>query len=105
MISGIPNVSGAQSNSAAVQFNPSPNIQVKASALTGEVLDVQSVHPSSLDSLRETATQQSGVRSDMIEKGSAFLADPNYPPLDVVNGISSLIINDFFLKKPGAPAE
>ena len=105
MISGIPNLAGLQANTAAVQVNPSPNVQIKASALTGEVLDVQNVHPNVVDSLRETASQQSGVRPDMIEKGSAFLADPNYPPLGVVNGISSLIINDFFLKKLGSSAE
>ena len=101
MISGIPNLSGMQANSAAVQFNPSPNVQAKASALTGEILEVKSVQPTSaLDSLRATATQQAGaVRSDMIDKGSAFLADPSYPPLDAVTGVASIFIDDFFLNK------
>ena len=105
MISGIPNLAGLQANSSAVQYNPSPNLQIKASALTGEVLDVQNVHPNVVDSLRQTASQQSDIRPEMVEKGSAFLADPNYPPLGAVNGVSSLIINDFFLKKSGPATE
>ena len=99
MISGIPNLPGLQANASAVQFNPSPNVQVKASALTGEILDVQNVHSGTVDSLRSAASQQDAPRAEMIKKGSAFLADPSYPPLDVVNGVSSLIIDDFFLKK------
>ncbi|MEI6034855.1 MAG: hypothetical protein WCS65_11325 [Verrucomicrobiae bacterium] len=100
MITGIPNLSGTQANVAVVQYNPSPNVQAKASALTGEIVEVKSVgQPGIVASLREAASQQEQIRPDMLDKGSAFLADPNYPPLDSMNGIASIFIDDFFLKK------
>jgi hypothetical protein len=49
--------------------------------------------------LRETISQQMGARPEMIAKGSAFLADTSYPPLDTLNGIASIFIDDFFLNK------
>ncbi len=106
MITGIPNLSGTQANSAIVQYNPSPNVQAKASALTGEVLETHSVQAPKTDSLRETAiAEQKAVRPDMLEKGSAFLSDPNYPPLDAVNGVASIFIDDFFLNIKASGAE
>jgi len=99
MITGIPNLSTTQANPAVVQYNPSPNVQAKASALTGEVLEVRSVQPGVVNSLRETISQQMGARPEMIAKGSAFLADTNYPPMDTLNGIASIFIDDFFLNK------
>lgn len=96
---GIPNLSGTQAQQGVVQYNPAPNVQVKASALTGEVFEERSVQSGIVASLREAASAQSGVRPEMIEKGSAFLADPHYPPLDSVNAIASIFIDDFFLFK------
>jgi len=84
-----------------VQYSSASNVQAKASALTGEVLEVRTTtaQPGIVASLRDTAAEQPAVRLDMVKKGSAFLADPNYPPLDSVNAVSSIFIDDFFLKK------
>ena len=53
----------------------------------------------SLAALREAALQPQPSREEMILKGSAFLLDPNYPPMNKVNAVSSILFNDFFSSK------
>lgn len=93
---GIPNQPGAQAHQGIAPLKTAPNIQRHASM--GDVSETQSVLPGALTALRKVAAEETGIRPEMIEKGSAFLADPNYPPLDSINGIASIFIDDFFLK-------
>jgi len=92
---GIPNLFGPQAQQGVVR-SAAANTQAKAPAPAGESLEVQT---GLVAALRETALQETQVRPDMVEKGSAFLSDPNYPPLDKLNCIGSIFVDDFFLKK------
>jgi hypothetical protein len=100
---GRPNHSGVPANQGVVQNNPAASVQAKASAPTGEALEVRAAQPGIVASLREAASRLEAVRPEMVRKGSAFLADPHYPPLNSINSIASIIIDDFFLnkKEPG----
>lgn len=96
---GIPNLSGTPTHQGVVPYKQAANVPAKASALTGDILEVRRVQPAIVASLREAASEQGSVRPEMVKKGSAFLADPHYPPLDSVNAIASIFIDDFFLNK------
>lgn len=37
------------------------------------------------------------LRPEVLKKGSAYLKDPNWPPLNVVNGLATMFIHDFYL--------
>lgn len=98
MIAGTPNLAVANAGQPMIQFNPSPNVQAKASALTGEVLEVNQVQPVKTEALRDVAmAMQTTTRPEMVDKGSTFLSDPKWPPMDALNGIATLVIDDFFL--------
>ncbi len=100
---GIPNLSAALANQGAVPNTPAASVQAKASAPIGEALEARAAQSGIVASLREAASGDAAVRPEMVRKGSAFLADPHYPPLDSVNAIATIIIDDFFLnkKEPG----
>ena len=100
---GIPNLSVTLASQGAVQNAPAASVQAKTPAPTGETLEVLAAQSGIVASLRQAAAGEEAVRPEMVKKGSAFLADPHYPPLDSVNSIATLIIDDFFLnkKEPG----
>ncbi|MCX7712537.1 MAG: hypothetical protein N2035_02555 [Chthoniobacterales bacterium] len=37
------------------------------------------------------------LRPEVLKKGSAYLKDPNWPPLNVVNCLATMFIHDFYL--------
>ncbi|GEM_PF-3508092 len=98
---------GSHNSQPVVQYNPSPNVQAKASALTGEVLESKQVQPQGAgkseevrekDSLREAAVAVHYVlRPEKLDEGSKFLSNPDWPPLDALNGVASIFIDEFFL--------
>lgn len=96
---GIPNRSKTLPIDGVAQNNPAANVRPKTPVPTDESLEVSATQSGIVASLRETAAGQAAVRPEMVRKGSALLADPNYPPLDRVNSIANLIIDDFILNK------
>lgn len=110
---------GSHNSQPVVQYNPSPNVQAKASALTGEVLESKQVQPQGggiqpqgggkseevreKDSLREAAVAVHYVlRPEKLDEGSKFLSNPDWPPLDALNGVASIFIDEFFLNGPSS---
>jgi hypothetical protein len=45
------------------------------------------------DQLRAALAQQPEIRPEMLAKGRALAADPNYPPSSIINGLASLLVN------------
>jgi len=91
-----PKISRLQGQQELVHSANASNIQAKSPA---PVEDVVKVQHGLVASLRDTAIQETRVRPEMLAKGAAFFSDPNYPPLDKLNGLGSIIVNDFFLRK------
>ena len=114
MIPAIPHTSTPQAGVPIVQFNPSQNVQAKASALTGEIVEVKAVQPVEKPTVLQTDSTQAlrnnvidtldMTRSEILEKGSAFLSDPSWPPMTAVNAVSTIFIHDFFLNSGNGKA-
>ena len=52
-----------------------------------------SVSTDNLDGLHAALTQQPEIRPEVVAKGVALAADPNYPSAEVLNRVAGLILN------------
>jgi hypothetical protein len=52
-----------------------------------------SVSTDNLDGLRAALTNQPEIRPDVVAKGRALAADPNYPPAAILQRVAGLILN------------
>lgn len=108
MVPTLPHTSPTQTGVPLIQYAAAPNVQAKASALTGEVVHARMVQPvdksEELQNQAAQAVRKSVIeeipltRSEILEKGAAFLSSPEWPPLTAVNGVATIFIHDYFLK-------
>lgn len=45
------------------------------------------------DQLKASLAQSPEVRPEVVARGKALAADPNYPPASVIGGLASLVLN------------
>jgi hypothetical protein len=93
----IVNLAVTQAGKRAAPSSPTGDIQPKLLIPPEDSSKIQATESAIIASSRQAAAELSVVRPEMVKKGSAFLADPNYPPLDKVNAIATMFIHDFFL--------
>lgn len=107
-------VGGSHSNQSVVQYNSNSTASAKTATGVSQAQEVKQAmsDPKAVsadakqeetrakDSLREAALEVHYVlRPEKLDEGSKFLANPDWPPLDALNGVASIFIDDFFLKK------
>jgi hypothetical protein len=54
---------------------------------------LDTVSTDNLDGLQTALSNQPEIRPEVVARGQALAADPNYPPADVIKSVASMILN------------
>ncbi len=87
MIQSTSNLHGYNRTDAAALSTAKQASTPKAEADSGERLS-----SSSSQALREALNNSPEIRPEVVAKGKALAADPNYPPLQIIEGLAKLMV-------------
>jgi hypothetical protein len=74
--------------SNAVSLSQTPSSYTRGTPVPRDSLSLDQA-----DGLNSALASQPEIRPEMLEKGRALAADPNYPPLSVIQQVAGQIVN------------